>query len=100
MNTPQKGQVRTIIFKEGNTWFGVALEFNIVEEGDSFDVVTHNLQEAIQGYVEAVGKTKGSDISPLNQKPDAEYEAMWSKLVANKPVASPIQVKQFGFIRV
>ena len=100
MNTLQKGQVRTIIFKEGGTWYGVALEFNIVEGGDSFDVVAHELQEAIEGYVEAIGKSKGSDFSPLNQKPDTEYETMWNKLIANKPIPSPIQVKQFGVTRV
>jgi predicted RNase H-like HicB family nuclease len=100
MNTPTKGQVRCIIFREGDTWYGVALEFNIVESGDSFDVVNFNLQEAIQGYVASQRKTKGSRVSPLNQKPDKEYENLWGKLAANKPIPSPIQVKYYGFTRV
>lgn len=100
MNTTQKGRVRTIIFKEGDTWYGVALEFNIIEEGDSFDVVNFNLQEAIRGYVESQRKIKGSRVSPLNQKPDSEYEKIWGNLVANKPIPSPIKVKYYGFTRV
>ena len=31
MNTPQKGKVRYIVFKDGGTWYATALEFNIVE---------------------------------------------------------------------
>ena len=100
MNTPRKGKVRTIIFKEGDTWYGVALEFNIVEEGDSFDVVNFNLQEAIRGYVQSQRKIKGARVSPLNQKSDIEYEKMWNNLVADKPVPSPIRVKHYGYTQV
>ena len=100
MNTAKKGQIRCIIFKEGDTWYGVALEFNIVEEGDSFDVVNFNLQEAIRGYVKSQRTIKGQRFSPLNQKPDAEYETMWNKLISNKPVPSPIQVQYYGVTRV
>ena len=30
-NTLERGSVRYIIFNEDNTWYGVGLEFNIVE---------------------------------------------------------------------
>ena len=100
MNTVKKGRVRCITFKEDDTWYGVALEFNVVVEGEDADVVNFNLQEAIRGYVESQRKTKGSRVSPLNQKPDKEYENLWGKLAANKPVPSPIQVKYYGFTRV
>ncbi|NOY35410.1 MAG: hypothetical protein GXP44_00560, partial [bacterium] len=33
-NSLQKGNVRYIVFKDGATWYAVALEFNIVESGD------------------------------------------------------------------
>ena len=100
MNTAKKGKVRYIVFKEGDTWFGVALEFNIVVEGDSADVVNFNLQEAIRGYVESMRKIKGSRSAPLNQKPDTEYLSLWNKLATDKPVPSPIQVRNYGFARV
>jgi len=100
MNTAKKGKVRYIVFKEGDTWFGVALEFNIVVDGDSADVVNFNLQEAIRGYVESMRKIKGPRSAPLNQKPDVEYLNLWNKLAADKPVPSPIQVQNYGFARV
>ena len=100
MNTSQRGKVRYIIFKEGDVWYGVALEFNIVVEGDSAAVVNFNLQEAIRGYVESMRKIKGSRSAPLNQKLDTEYLDLWNKLAADKPVPSPIQVRDYGFTRV
>ncbi len=33
-NTLRNGQVRNVIFREGNSFYGVALELNIVEQGD------------------------------------------------------------------
>lgn len=80
MNTPEKGAVRCIIFKDGDTWYGVALEFNIVESADDPDVVQMNLNEAIRGYVESQKKIKGSRVAPLNQKADQEYENLWKNL--------------------
>src|SRR3989338_5367050 len=65
MNTARKGKVRYIVFKEGDTWYGVALEFNIVVEGDSAAVVNFNLQEAIRGYIESMRKINGF---PLNHE--------------------------------
>jgi len=100
MNTARKGKVRYIVFKEGDTWYGVALEFNIVVEGDSAAVVNFNLQEAIRGYIESMRKIKGSRSAPLNQRPDAEYLSLWKKLASDEPVPSPIQVENYGFARL
>ena len=97
MNTTKKGSVRCIVFKEENIWYGVALEFNIVESGDDSDVVFFNLNEAIQGYVESQKKIKGLRLAPLNQKSDPEYESLWKDLEEDKPLPSPITVKHFGY---
>ena len=97
MNTVKKGSVRCITFKEGDTWYGVALEFNIVVEADDRDVVNFNLQEAIRGYVESQKKIGGSRVVPLNQKADSEYETLWKNLITDKPIPSPISVSQFGY---
>ena len=75
-NTSGGGSVRNVIFQDGNTWYGAALEFNIVETGDSPQEVMLLLDEAIKGYVEAAGKTKSS-IGVLNQEIDPEYEKLW-----------------------
>jgi predicted RNase H-like HicB family nuclease len=97
-NTLNKGSVRYIIFKEDNAWYGVALEFNIVEEGDDPVSVMASLFEAIQGYIETAKKFKMRPM-PLNQKPDAEYEELWNKLQKGKieKTAKPEQVFSFGY---
>lgn len=103
MNTTKKGEVRTMVFKEGDTWYGVALEFNIVVEGDEYEMVHFDLQESIKGYVESLKKIKGTRTDApyaLNQLAEKEYETMWDNLQSKKPVPSPIQVKYFGVTRV
>jgi hypothetical protein len=100
MNTTQKGSVRCIVFKDGDTWYAVALEFNIVESSDDPIVAQNNLQDAIQGYVESQKKIKGSRISPLNQKPEKEYEELWSILTSKKAIKSPYEVKYFGVAKI
>ncbi len=100
MNTPQKGSVRCIVFKDGDTWYAVGLEFNIVESSDDPTVAYNNLQSAMQGYVESQRKIKGSRVAPLNQKTDKEYEDLWANLNSKKSVKSPYQVKYFGVTRI
>ncbi|MBU3942801.1 hypothetical protein KKA24_02355 [Patescibacteria group bacterium] len=92
-NTLKKGSVRYIIFKEDSVWYGVALEFNIVEEGDSPLEVMASLFQAIEGYVETAQKFKMRPM-PLNQKPDKEYQDLWNKLKEGK---SKKEVHTFGF---
>ncbi len=97
-NTVKSGRVRHIIFKDGDTWYGVALEFNIVEEGDSAKEVFNSLFEAIQGYVETACKLKMRPM-PLNQKPDREYQALWDKIEKAEKEKSemPNNVFNFGY---
>lgn len=82
-NTLNKGSVRIIIFRENHTWYGVALEFNIVEEGDNPFEVMALLDEALKGYIETARKLKLRP-HPLNQKPDPEYQELWNKLEERK----------------
>jgi hypothetical protein len=101
MNTPKQGFVRCITFKDGDTWYSVALEFNIVESSDSSEISRINLQEAMKGYVETQHKIRGSRMAPLNQKTDKEYENLWKMLMSKKqPKAIPFQVSEYGFVTV
>lgn len=100
MNTTQKGKVRCIVFKDGDTWYAVALEFNIIESSDDPIVAYNLLQSAMQGYVESQKKIRGSRVAPLNQKADREYEDLWNNLNSKKPVKYPYQVKSFGFVNI
>ena len=75
-NTLQRGNIRFLIFKDGSSYFGVALEFNIVVEAANPQEAFIYLNEAALGYLESARKAK---LRPqvLNQKPDEEYEKMW-----------------------
>lgn len=82
-NTLQKGSFRYIVFREGNAWYGVCLEFNIVESGDTPQEALLLLFEATQGYLESAKKIKARP-QILNQKTDPEYETMWHNLQESK----------------
>lgn len=77
-NTLQKGSVRYLVFRDGDSFFGVALEFNIVVEGTYPMEALLLLHEAAAGYLESARKVK---MRPhiLNQEPDPEYEKMWQE---------------------
>ena len=96
-NTFKRGSVRYIIFKENNIWYGVALEFNIVEEGDNPTEVMAFLFEAIQGYIETAKKLKMRPM-PLNQKPDKEYKELWDELEKkeSKTIVKSKEIYTFG----
>ena|ERR1700754_1106724 len=100
MNTPEKGSVRYIVFKDKETWYAAGLEFNIVEAGEDPRVALDNLFDAMQGYVESLRKVKGVRISPLNQNPDPEYEKLWTAVTATKNVKSPFPVSMYGVLRM
>ncbi|MEK7567816.1 MAG: hypothetical protein AAB513_02760 [Patescibacteria group bacterium] len=100
MNTPQKGTFRHIVFKDGDTWYAVALEFNIVESSDDPKLAFMGLMQAVSGYIQSLKKLKGARFSPLNQKSDLEYEKLWANLNSPKLVKSPFQIDMFGVSRV
>lgn len=100
MNTPQKGQVRYVVFKDGKTWYAVGLEFNMVESADDPRIALNNLFDAMQGYVESLKKVKGARLSPLNQRTDKEYENLWSVVTAPKKIKSPYQISTYGVAKV
>lgn len=71
-----------MIFKEGSSWIGVAMEFNIVVTGDDPRVVEAELQEAVLGYLESARKLKKGFREQqvntiLNQETSKEYEDRW-----------------------
>ena len=89
MNTVNSGTYRWMIFKDGDTWIGVALEFNIVVTGDDPKVVECELQEAVIGYLESAKKIKKGFRphqvnSLLNQTTDEEYETRWTNATQAK----------------
>lgn len=100
MNTTKKGKFRYIVFREGATWYAVALEFNIVESADDAKLALFSLFQAVSGYLSSLKKLKGTRFTPLNQKADPEYENLWSVLTSPKPIKSPFEVETFGISKV
>lgn len=96
MNTPTKGTFRHIVFKDGDTWYATALEFNITESSDDPKLAFFNLLQAVDGYIRSAKKIKGSRFQSLNQNADPEYEEMWKNLHSPKPIKSPYQVSMYG----
>lgn len=94
-DTNKNTSVRYIIFKEDSVWYGVALEFNIVEDGDDPDLVMVSLFNAIEGYVSTARKIK-SRLMPLNQKTEEEYENMWNILQSEKGLKRQ-EIYAFGY---
>ena len=101
MNTPTKGSFRHIVFKDGGTWYAVALEFNIVESSDDPKLAFFSLLQAVSGYINSLKKVKGSkNFNALNQKTDPEYETLWKSLHSEQPITSPYQVDMYGVASV
>jgi len=101
MNTPKKGKFRHIVFKDGDTWYAVALEFNIVESGDDAKLAFFSLLQAVDGYIDGMKKIKGlKNFSTLNQKSDEEYEKLWDNLHSPKPIKSSYQIGMYGVATV
>lgn len=100
MNTAVKGTFRHIVFKDGDTWYAVALEFNIIESSDDPKLAFFNLLQAVSGYIHSAKKIKGSRFQSLNQKADQEYEKLWSIVTSKKPIKSPYLVNMYGVSQV
>lgn len=94
-NTLKNGKVRFIVFKKRGSWYGVALEFNIVEVNKDPNVVLINLLEAISGYVESAIKNK-IHLSLLDKKTDKEYEKIWEQINKKTQEVSLPNIYMFG----
>lgn len=100
MNTTTKGEFRYIVFKDGNSWYAVALELNIVESSDDPKLAFFNLVQAVDGYINSLKKLKGARYQSLNQKPDKEYEDLWTSASSKKKIKSPYVVNMYGYSKI
>ena len=97
-NSLQKGFIRYIIFKDEGIWYGVGMEFNIIESADTPQEALFLLLEATRGYLKSAAESKARVNNALNQKADPEYEWLWDRLQTKKKqeVAILPQVFTFG----
>ncbi len=88
-NTLQRGSVRVLVFRDGDTWYAAGLEFNIVEAGTTPQEAMLLLFEALQGYLESAKKIKARP-HILNQPIDAEYKTKWQEAMESKRPAESV----------
>jgi hypothetical protein len=82
-NTTERGRVRCIIFREGDTWFGTALEFNLVVDAETKVDAFQKLDQAMKDYVDTV-RIHHLRNNVLNQNTSSEYSKMWKDLNAGR----------------
>jgi hypothetical protein len=96
-NTVEKGMFRYVVYRQGKTWYAVALEFNLVVSGKDQKAALIELITATGGYVKAVKKSNSRPFA-LNQKIDREYLDLWNLAVKpeGKTVKSPYTIYSYG----
>ncbi len=71
-NTKDSGIMQFLIYKNGNDYVGVCLNFGIEEYGDDPLKLKKSIFEAAQSYLESV-KKKGLSDEYLNVVPEKEW---------------------------
>ena len=91
-NTKESGLIEYIVYKEGKTYVGVCLSFDIIEEGDDPNKLMLSIQEAAELHLKVVRDRKMPD-ELLNRHAEEKYWEVYFNAVVElqKPVASPYQ---------
>jgi len=99
-NTKDRGTMEFLVYKEGKTFVGVCLTFDIVEEGNNPEKLMESIQEAAQGHLKVVREANMSD-DLLNRHAPKEYWDVYYKAIeeikSNKPVKSPYNFLIFPY---
>ena len=77
-NTKKQGIIECLVYKESNTFVGVCLTFDIVEEGDNPTELMRSIKEAAELHLETVIRNDLTD-ELLNRYAPKEY---WLKYFA------------------
>ncbi|HEY9583675.1 MAG TPA: hypothetical protein VJI66_01775 [Candidatus Paceibacterota bacterium] len=89
-NTKEKGVIEFMVYKEGKTFVGVCLTFDIVEEGNDPHKLMESIKEAAQLHLEVVRELGWSD-KLLNRYAPEEYWKKYFQAISStkKPILSP-----------
>ena len=91
-NTKGGGTMEFLVYKEGKTFVGVCLTFDIVEEGTNPEKLMESIQEAALGHLEVVQEEDMSD-DLLNRYAPKEYWDIYFKVIEDirnkKSIKSP-----------
>jgi predicted RNase H-like HicB family nuclease len=91
-NTKAAGVVEFLVYKEGKSFVGICLTFDIIEEGDDPEKIMSLIQEAAKLHLKVV-REKNLPDELLNRHAEEKYWAIYFKAMEElrKPIASPIQ---------
>lgn len=93
VNTKEKGIIEFLVYKERDTFIGVCLTFDIVEEGDNPIELMKSVKEAAEVHLETVIKENLSD-TLLNRYAPDEY---WKKYFETMQALSNPSLKSNHF---
>ena len=99
LNTKEKGVMEFLVYKEKNTFVGVCLTFDIVEEGNNPVLLMKSIRESAELHLKTVRKNNMSN-DLLNRYAPKEYWEKYFKVTDqiktqskkntnNYPVVSP-----------
>jgi predicted RNase H-like HicB family nuclease len=95
-NTKERGIIEFLVYKKGNTFIGVCLTFDIVEEGNNPTELMKSIREAAELHLETVIRNDLPD-ELLNRYAPEEY---WKKYFATaKEIEKPTSVNTSSLIR-
>lgn len=100
LNTKNKGTIEFLVYKEGKTFIGVCLTFDIVEESNNPEKLMESIQEAARGHLEVVRKKNMPD-DLLNRYAPKEYWDIYYKAIedikSKKLIKSPYSFLIFPY---
>lgn len=100
LNTKNKGTIEFLVYKEGKSFVGVCLTFDIVEEGSNPEKLMESIQEAAEGHLEVVRAKNMSD-DLLNRYAPKEYWDIYYKVIkdikSKKSIKSPYSFLIFPY---
>lgn len=88
-NTKERGTIEYLVYKEGDTFVGVCLSFDIVEEGINPIELMNSIKEAAYLHLDTVIKEKLSD-DLLNRYAPEEYWKKYFEIA--KEIEKPISM--------
>ena len=100
-NTKEKGVIEYLVYKDGNSYAGVCLSFDIIEEGDDPNKLMSSIQEAAELHLKVV-RDKNMPDALLNRHAEEKYwkiyfNAMTELQKPKKQIISPYQFLIFPY---